>query len=219
MSNDSHIRELVEEALDSDRTPEEVCAQFPEFLAQVRETTLAAYSHQDLPFEKLVEALQPERTLHATPFVNVMFLAQPAEAEGGAAWPGLEFEFLGGPVGPAKFDLTLSVSENGGNLVAAAQFNTELFEPETIHRFLEHYQVLLEGIVARPSTPICDLPLMSRVERETVLVQWNNTRTDYPRDSSVHQIFEEQARRAPDAPALVFRGRSFFNPEKYPGVG
>src|SRR3954470_7502691 len=99
---------------------------FREFLAQVRETTLAAYSHQDLPFEKLVEALQPERTLHATPFVNVMFLAQPAEAEGGAAWPGLEFEFLGGPVGPAKFDLTLSVSENGGNLVAAAQFNTEL---------------------------------------------------------------------------------------------
>jgi len=176
---------------------------FLELLSQVREIAMGAFSHQDLPFEKLVEALQPDRSVHATPFVNVMFYVLHEQSEA-SEWPGLNLELLDTGVGPAKFDLTLSVNEKEAGLVASALYNRELFDPETIERLLGHYVRLLEEIVAQPSRRLFELPLMGEAERQQLLVDWNDTRTEFPRSACVHELFEEQARSTPETMALEF---------------
>ncbi len=178
---------------------------FRELLARVRENTLGAYAHQDLPFEKLVEDLQPERSLSRNPMFQVMLVLQNGSGSGGGAtargnqgtWP------LG--TGTSKFDLTLFVMEGDPYLTGAIEYSTDLFEAERIRRLARHFQVLLEAAVANPSQRVWDLPLLSDTERRQLLVEWNRSEAPYPH-VCLHQLFEAQVERTPEAVALVAEG-------------
>jgi aspartate racemase len=176
---------------------------FRELLGRVREVALGAYVHQDLPFEKLVEALQPERDLSRTPLFQVMFNLEniPTKAVETPSLSIDEFEF---DSGVSQFDLALEVIEKDEGLSCLLNYNTDLFDATTIARMLEHYQTLLEGIVADPEERIGVLPLLTEAERHQLLVEWNDTQADYPKDSCIHQLFEAQVERTPDAVAVVF---------------
>ncbi|MGO9110863.1 MAG: amino acid adenylation domain-containing protein [Thermoguttaceae bacterium] len=175
---------------------------FRELLAQVRETTLGAYAHQDLPFEKLVDELNPERNLGHSPLFQVMFVQEaPSELP---RIPGLRVSSAAVENHTAKFDLTLAMTADGEGLRGVLEYNTDLFEPGTIQRMLRHFQMLLEGIAADPDQRVSELPLLTEAERCQLLVEWNDTRTDYPRDRCIHELFEEQAERTPETVAVVY---------------
>jgi aspartate racemase len=176
---------------------------FRTLLGRTREAALGAYAHQDLPFERLVEELHPERDLSHSPLFQVMFVLQNAPWEP-AQLAGLEVTPMLIDSGTSKFDVTLFVREREGALQAVVEYNTDLFKAETIRRMLSHYQTLLEGIVANPDQRLLDLPLLTDAERHQLLVDWNQTQQDYPRNKCVHELFEEQADRTPDAVAVVF---------------
>ena len=180
---------------------------FLNLLGRIRETTLGAYAHQDLPFEKLVEHLRPERSLDHLPFTRVMFVLQ-NQSRDKLDWPGLSVEFLPVRTDTAKFDLTLVARETGQGLLLSAEYRRELFEAATIEQLLESFQVLLEGIIARPQRPVLELPLLTPAQEDRLLVEWNQTQSDYPRQCTVHQVFEAQVARTPSAPAVVYGGRS-----------
>ncbi|HEU4594169.1 MAG TPA: amino acid adenylation domain-containing protein, partial [Pyrinomonadaceae bacterium] len=178
---------------------------FRELLGRVREVTLGAYAHQDVPFEKLVEELQPARSLAHTPLFQVSFVLQNGPRQplalGGVASTALDINR-----GTAKFDLALSAREEAEGLCCTFEYNADLFAPETVSRMLGHFEVLLEGIIADPSRRISELPLLSEAERRQLLVEWNRTSTDYPKDECIHQLFEAQAARTPGAVAVVHEG-------------
>ncbi len=176
---------------------------FKELLKRIRRVALDAYSHQDLPFEKLVEELQPDRSLSHTPLFQVMFALQ------NFPMPNLEVAGLNLQVqevntGTAKFDLTLFVEDRGRELLAIFEYNTDLFKGTTITRMLGHFQTLLEGIVANPNQRLSDLPLLTEVERNQLLIEWTQTRTDSSHNLCIHQLLEEQVERTPDAVAVIF---------------
>ncbi len=179
---------------------------FRELLGRVKETALEAYAHQDVPFEKLVEELRPERDASRNPLFQVVMVLQNA-ADHRIALPGVDVECASGDTGTAMFDLTLELEEDAGGISGNFEYSTDLFDDGTIERMSGHFQVMLEGIVAAPGTRISDLPLLSEAERRQLLVEWNDTRTGYPRDACVHELFEVQAGRTPDAVALAFNGR------------
>jgi len=179
---------------------------FRELLGRVREVCLGAYAHQELPFEKLVEELQPNRHLSHTPLFQVMFALQNAPT------PVLE---LGGvdsqPLSPfcvhngaTKVDLSLIMSETSQGLMAAFEYSTDLFEEATITRMLRHFQRLLTGVVENPDSCLSKLPLLTEAERRQLLVEWNDTRRDYPRDQCIHSLYEVQVERRPEAVAVIF---------------
>jgi aspartate racemase len=172
-------------------------------LRQVRETTLDAYGHQDLPFEKLVEDLQPARNMGHSPLFQVMFAYQETGDRELALKPAT-VQPLRVPGNSAKFDLTLTMSERDGELRGSLNYNTDLFDAATIERVLGHFRNLLEGIVANPEQRISQLPLLSEAEKQQLLIEWNDTKRDYPQNKCVHELFEEQVERTPDAVALVF---------------
>ena len=172
---------------------------FRELLAQVRETTLGAYGHQDVPFEKLVEELQPERSLNRQPLFQVLFTLQASE---GIALEGVESGWVGTRRETAKFDLNLFMGEFENGLHSSFVYNTDLFDEATVVRMLKHFHTLLEEIAAHPDARLSELSLMTREEREQ-LEQWNQTQTEYERDKCVHQLVELQAERQPDAVAVV----------------
>ncbi|MEJ2379268.1 MAG: condensation domain-containing protein, partial [Pseudolabrys sp.] len=174
---------------------------FRELLRRTKEVTLGAYAHQDLPFEKLVEVLQPERNLNYHPLFQVMFTSNtsPVPTQLG----GLGLSLHGVSSATSKFDLTMSVSEETDGLKAQIEYSTDLFDADTIRRMLGHYQILLQGIAANPEARIAELPLLTEAERHQLLLEWNQTEVDYPRDKCVHQLFEAQVERTPDAVALV----------------
>ncbi|BAY78313.1 McnE protein [Nostoc linckia NIES-25] len=177
---------------------------FAEFLAQVRQTTLSAYAHQDLPFEMVVEKLQPERDLSRNPLVQVMFSLQNAPQSSGNL-SGLNMQNIALPLDvQARFDLEVNFWEVPGGLEATWCYNTDIFEATTIARLAEHFQTLVQAIVANPQTRVAQLPILSPAERDRLLVEWNATQTDYPHDKSIHQLFEEQVQRTPDAIAVEF---------------
>ena len=168
---------------------------FRMLLGRVRETCLGAYAHPDMPFEKLVEELQPERALGQNPIFQVSFVLLDAPA-------GDDVVFV---TVAAPFDLTLFVREGAnGTVNATIQYRRNLFEPETISRLAGHYLALLESVVAEPDRPISVLRLLSDTETHQLLVEWNATATAYPRDRSVHGLFEDQVDATPDAVALVY---------------
>lgn len=176
---------------------------FTQLLAKARETALAAFSFQELPFDKLVEILRPERVAHATPFINLLFMTQAGLGEP-PELPGLKVEFLPAGVGPSKFDLSLAVWEDEAGAMAEVLYKRELFDPDTVAGLLEHYEALLKGIVKNPHARLCELPLMNDDERVRVLEQWNATQVEYPREACVHELFEQQAQSTPEALALEF---------------
>ena len=176
----------------------------PEFrhaVARVREATLDAQAHQDLPFEKLVEALQPERTLSHAPLVQVMLVFQGSPAE--LPLPsGLTVDVLEPEIRSAKVDLTLFVhEERDGGLKLGLQYSTDLFDPATMRRVAGHFETLLTGAVYRPSLRLSELPLLTAPEASQILVEWNGE-PGVPPVSCVHEIFALQAERTPDAPAV-----------------
>lgn len=177
--------------------------QFQELLARVRQVALDAYTHQDLPFEVLVEALQPERSLSHTPFFQVMFILQTAPLQP-LELPGVTLTLLNMSGVTAKFDLTLYLRETEQGLTGGFEYSTDLFDEVTIGRMVRHFQTLLEGIVANPTQRLSELPLLTAAERYQLLTEWNNTYSKYPQDPCIHQLFEAQASKTPDAVAVVF---------------
>ena len=177
---------------------------FKEYLARVRARALEAYEHQELPFEKLVEELAPRRDLSRNPLFQVSLGLQNTPP---AQWQleGLQVQRIEGISNEsAQFDLSLTLTERADRLLGSVEYVTDLFNAATIERMLSHWQVLLEGIVADPQQRISRLPLLTQAEREQLLVQWNNTVVDYPRDQCIHQLFEAQVARTPQATAVVF---------------
>ena len=176
---------------------------FRELLERVRDVALGAYAHQDLPFEKLVEELQPDRSLSHTPLFQVAFVFQNAPMDR-LELSGLRLTPLGGDNGTAKFDLTLFMEETDRGLSGGIEYNTDLFDAETIQRLLGHYQYLLEGIVDNLDQTICELPLLTPAEQQQLL-EWNPTDVVYPVSGSLQAIFETQAALTPNAVALTFK--------------
>ncbi|WP_228050002.1 non-ribosomal peptide synthetase [Tychonema sp. LEGE 06208] len=176
---------------------------FEELLARVREVALQAYAHQDLPFEQLVEALQPTRDLSYTPLFQVMFVLDDALVNS-VELPELSVSSYSVEFGTSKFDLTLSIENTASGLIGAWEYNTDLFDGSTIARMAGHFQTLLEVIAANPKQKISELPLLTEIEQQQLLIEWNNTHTNYPESACIHQLFEVQAEQTPDAVALVF---------------
>lgn len=176
---------------------------FLELLNRVRQVALEAYAHQDLPLEKLVEELQPERNLSHSPLFQVMFVLQNAPSVN-LELSGLTLNYLPSETQTAKFDLTLSMTETEQGLRGSLEYNTDLFNADTITRIAGNFQTLLESIVANPTQLLSDLPLTTATEQHQLLVEWNNTQTNYPKQQCIHQLFEAQVERTPDAVAVVF---------------
>src|SRR5436305_2015956 len=184
---------------------------FGEILRRVREVCLAAYAHQDIPFEKVVEELEPERDLSRSPLFQVMFVLQKTPVGVGQTTLSLEAGQASVKINEltlerttSKFDLTLFVIETGQGLCCQLEYRTVLFEAKTITRLLANFQTMLEGIVQDPQAHMSDLPLLTQAEREQLLMEWNATKTDYLQDRCVHQLFERQVERTPDTVAVVF---------------
>ena len=178
---------------------------FGELLGRLRETCLAAYDHQDLPFEKLVEVLRPERDPSRTPLFQVMFALE-NERSDRLELPGLTAQAVAVEAGIAKFDLTLSAVETpDGGIAVRAEFARDLFDSSSVDRLLSHLEVLLTGVVAGPGRRLSQLPLLSEAEREQILVEWNDTRPAVE-ERCLHELIAGQAARTPDAVAVVFEG-------------
>ena len=176
-------------------------------MGRVRAQALAAQAHEDLPFEQVVEVLQPVRSLAHHPVFQVMFAWQNTP-RGRVALPGVQGEALGG--GPAwevaKFDLLLDLSEVGEEIVGGIEYATALFERATVERYAGYLRTVLAGMVADAGQAIGSLPLLGEVERRQVVEEWNATAVAYPREQCVHELFEAQVARTPDAVAVVFEG-------------
>nr|MDZ8004741.1 amino acid adenylation domain-containing protein [Nostoc sp. DedSLP05]MDZ8101218.1 amino acid adenylation domain-containing protein [Nostoc sp. DedSLP01] len=175
---------------------------FNELLSRVRSIAMDAYAHQDLPFEMLVEALQPERDLSHTPLFQVMFVLQNAPMSG-VELTGLTVTPLMTESVSAKFDITLSMTNTTTGLVGWWEYNTDLFDASTIKRMSSHFVTMLEGIVANPEERLAQLPILTQVEQQQLLVKWNRTEADYLQYKCIHQLFEEQVERTPNAVAVV----------------
>jgi len=175
---------------------------FSEYLTTIRHTLLDAYKHQDYSFASLINQLKLPRDPSRSSLVTATFNLEPAL--GVPTMFGLDLELVSPPINYADFDIDLNVIENNGELLLQMNYSTDLFEGETINRMLGHFQTLLEGIVAEPEQRLSDLPLLTQSERHQLLVEWNDTQTNYPQDKCIHQLFEAQVERTPDAVAVVF---------------
>ena len=175
---------------------------FSELLGQVRTAVLEAHARQDLPFEKLVEELQPERSLSHTPIFQVMFALQNVpmpELE----LAGVNVASVAATVQTAKFDFSLSFSEQHDALAGTLEYNTDLFDAATMTRLLEHYRQLLEDVVASEQTKLGDLEMLTDDERQQLLFEWNDTKTAPATSLCVHEQFQQHAATAPDAVAAI----------------
>ena len=159
---------------------------FRELLGRVRNVAWEAFNHQDLPFELLVSQLQPKRDLAYTPLFQVMFVLENAPTEK-IKIPELTFSFLEMPTAIAKFDLTLSIREVEQELLGKFEYNTDLFDAATINRMASHFENLLFAIATNQEQCLRKLPLLSAAERQQLLMEWNNTKVEYP-NSCVHQL-------------------------------
>jgi amino acid adenylation domain-containing protein len=175
---------------------------FRELLRRVREVSLGAFAHQDLPFEKLVEELHPQRSLGQSPLFQVMLDLQNAPMELKQI-EGLRFSLVPVETETAKFDLTLTFSQTDEGLDAALEYSTELFDEGTASRIVANFLVLLEGIAEHPDAKIDLLPLVAEAEKQELLMEWNNIRLDHTERIHVHRIFEQQAQRTSNAIAVA----------------
>src|SRR6267142_3287772 len=173
-----------------------------ELLQRVRDVSLQAYAHQDIPFERIVEALYPVRELGRTPFFQVLFALQNVPLPT-VSWDGLEATASILETGTAKFDLTLSAHEEDGELELSLEYRTELFNAERMKPLLRHYRTLLEGMVVSVDARIGELEILSEPERQQLLVEWHRTESPYSTNKCVHELFEEQAAKTPQAVAVA----------------
>ncbi|MGF9909648.1 non-ribosomal peptide synthase/polyketide synthase [Brevibacillus porteri] len=177
---------------------------FRELLARVRESALEAYTHQDLPFEKLIDELELERSLSYSPLYQVMFALQNFEMQ--------THELQGIQIAPfesknqevmSKYDISLTMAETPNGLIATFDYNTDLFDQTTMERMVNHFHHLLEGIVAQPDRSIMALPLLRPDEREQLILAWNNTAANYTYEKTVHELVAEMTRKMPNQLAVV----------------
>lgn len=178
-------------------------SSFLNLLSRVRETVLGAQSHQDLPFEKLVEALQPIRDLSYSPIFQVMFSLDRDHLQS-ATLPGLEVSELPIKTQHTRFDLTLDMTESNGTVFGVWEYSTDLFDHSTIERMAGHYQRLLEYIAVDPARSLLELPLLTEHERQRALVEWNATECNDLPSCCLHQLVEGQAHQTPDTIAIRF---------------
>lgn len=174
---------------------------FRQLLGRLRENFLEALSHQDVPFEKLVAELQPKRDQSRNPIFQVSFSCDVATPD--LALPGIESSFYPVERGASHFDMTFFIEETKNGIGGKAEYDCDLFDAATIDRFIGNYLRLLEGILAKPDSSLSSLPILTAAEEKCVLLQWNETRTDYPRNACVHELYEQQAAKTPDAVAVV----------------
>lgn len=181
---------------------------FRELLARTREVVLGALDHQELPFEKLAEELKPERELGRSPFFQVFFVLQQDSGQP-LSLPGIDSRRVELDLGIARFDLSLYIKIEAGQMRLKAEYSSALFRAETIERMLGHFQTLLEGIVGDPRMQISKLPILAASQRRQMLVEWNDTSMEYNRQASIPEFFEAQVRRVPQEQALLFEGGSW----------
>ncbi len=174
---------------------------FTDLLSRVQDTVLGAQAHQDLPFEQLVDALQPARSLSHTPMFQVMFALQ-TSLDGTLAMTSLEVAAMELDSGGAKFDVSLDMTEDGTGLDCAFEYNRDLFDQETMDRMAGHLRRLLEGIVDNPQARLSDLPMLTDEERRRMLLDWNKTASPDDADGRVAYLFEAQVVRSPQAVAV-----------------
>jgi len=179
---------------------------FRELLIRVREVCRGAYAQQDLPFERLVEILQPVRDMSHHPIFQVMFALQNMPRSS-LELAGLTMTPVEVHSGTAMFDLTLFMVEREQRLVGTFEYNTDLFDAATISRMMAHFQNLLDSIIADPERRISDLSLLTEPEQRQLLADWNDTKADYPREKCIHEWFESQVQRTPEHIAVVFENR------------
>ncbi|HKQ06310.1 MAG TPA: amino acid adenylation domain-containing protein, partial [Blastocatellia bacterium] len=172
-------------------------------LARVREITLGAYAHQDVPFEMLVEQLHPERSLSRKPIFQTMLAMQDAPQES-LQISRLTFSLVPAEMRTAKFELMLLASVAGGHLHGALEYDADIYDGSRIKRMLGHLTRVLEVMAADAECPALDIPLLRENEMEQALVEWNDTRADDSTDRALHELFEEQVGRSPDAIAVVY---------------
>jgi amino acid adenylation domain-containing protein len=185
----------------------EVESTFRELLTQVKENTLAAYSHQDVPFDRIVEEVHPERSSNRMPLVQVVFALNNEYVED-QLFPGVHAEEIETGTGTSKFDITFVTKDTSAGLSAVVEYNSDLFHETFIQRLLAHFEQLLRGVVANPDEKIARLPLISLREREFLLDELNRTERPYPRTGCVHEIFEVQVSKTPEATALKYGSES-----------
>ncbi|HKR15459.1 MAG TPA: amino acid adenylation domain-containing protein [Pyrinomonadaceae bacterium] len=175
---------------------------FQELLRRVREVALGAAAHQDLPFEKLVEELQPERDLNRTPLFQVMFALQNIPQDS-YELSNLTLSAIGAETGAAKFDLTMFFHPSEDGLLGILEYNTDLFDAESIEKMWLHFETMLRSLIDRPEQQILSLPLLTETERQQLLVDWTDTAAAFPHDACFHQLFEAQVEKTPDAIAAA----------------
>ncbi len=178
---------------------------FWEILERVKETALGAYAHQDMPFEKLVEELRPERSLSHSPLIQVYFVLQNAAVET-PKLDALGWKHVSSGLKTVKGDMFLSMQEMPEEITGRLEYSTDLFDAATIERMGEHFRVLLEAAVANPKLRLSQLPLLTERERQQIVVEWNATEADYPRGLCLHELIELQAEQRPEAVACIQPG-------------
>jgi amino acid adenylation domain-containing protein len=176
---------------------------FRQLLTQVRATAVDAYAHQDLPFEKLVEELHPERDLSRTPLFQVFFNVTRTDGSG-LSLHELTVNRITAGEPKSKFDITFYVKENRQEIDFELVYNRDLFRPDTMSRMLGHFQRLLNGIAANPECRVSDLPILTQPETQQLLLAWNGAERDCQNDKCIHELFEAQVERTPNSVAVLF---------------
>ncbi|MCI0352635.1 MAG: condensation domain-containing protein, partial [Acidobacteriales bacterium] len=175
---------------------------FRQLLQRIRQVTIEAYEHQDLPFDRLVEELQPERDTSYQPLIQTMFIQlnvpMPDTPGSGITWLPFELDF-----GQSRFDLTLEVNDTPKGFEGRMEYAADLFEAATIARMAAQYQTLLESVIENPDRQLCEFDILPESEKQKVLTAWNNTMLEIPRDRCLHSLFEDQVRKTPQAVAII----------------
>lgn len=179
---------------------------FREILSRVRTTCLDAFGNRDLPFEKIVQALHPERNLSHNPLFQVMFVYQ-ENSLGSLRFQGLESRPIELKNNTSKLDLTLFMEPSSQGTLISFEYDTDLFDQTTIQRMAVNFEQLLQSIVANPDIPVIQLNWLNTLEKEKILHRWNNTSSDYPKNRCIHEWFEERAKQSPTSTALISEGR------------
>ena len=179
---------------------------FIQLINQSKNMLLDAYAHQQVPFEQIVERLQPERNLSHNALFQVVLVLQ-NNVQGALSLPGLTLETMAQDSGTARFDLTLNIIERVEGLCLEWEYNTDLFEQDTVARMATHFELLLNALIATPHENVFSVEMLSEQERQKLLIDWNNTQTDYPTDKCIHELFETQVKNNPDAIAVIFENQ------------
>ena len=175
---------------------------FTDFSTSLKKVLFEAYEHQIYPFIKLIKDLNLPRDPSRAPLLTTIFNMDRAGSEVESL--DHKVESVKNPTSSAKYDIAFNIVETGSDLLVECDYSTDLFDSQTIQRWMEHFRILLEGIVTHPKQRLSDLPLLTEAQQHQLVVDWNDTQTNYPMDQCIHELFEAQVERSPDAIAVIF---------------